>query len=329
MGNYLKIQQKILEQIKAKTRGKLVDTLIETLSISSDSAYRRIRLEKILTLDELIKISNDFNISIDQYITNDSAESVMFSFPFKTSQFDLEEYFTKILEHLTKIKNAGGIIYYSAKDIPIFHFFQDKKLLAFKFHYWLHTMNNSPEITKKEFDFDIIPAKLAQLTKSIYTVYTQITTHEIWNFETLTRTSNQITYYYELRIINKNQAIELQNKLVDLTNHLEQECLFGKKFYMDKPHHTNDENYSFYINEILATDNSIYAEYGNKKESFMPHIVLNYMITDNKKYSEFNKSVFDNVINKSVLISKVNERDRSKFFNFNRQHIEKELLKVT
>ncbi len=328
MNKYLNIQKNILEDIKIKTDAKLVDSLTETLSISSDSAYRRIRLEKVFTLDELIKISNKFNISIDQYITNNSSDSVLFSFPFKSSQFNLEEYFSKILDHLNKIKKADGIIYYSAKDIPIFHFFQDKKLLAFKFHYWLHTMKNSPEITKKKFDFNFLPAKLAQLTKSIYTVYTQIKTHEIWNFETLTRTSNQITYYYELGIIDKIQAIELQDKLIELINHLEQECLYGKKFYMNKPLHSNEENYSFYINEILATDNSIYAEYGDTKESFLPHIVLNYMITDNVKYSEFNKSVFDNVINKSTLISKVNEKERSKFFTFNKKHIEKELSKI-
>ena len=60
------IQDEILNEIKIKSDGKLVDVLMDTLHISLDSAYRRIRLEKILTLDEIIKISNKFNISIDQ-----------------------------------------------------------------------------------------------------------------------------------------------------------------------------------------------------------------------------------------------------------------------
>lgn len=328
MSNYLNIQQTILDEIKAKSKDKLVDVIMDTLSVSSDSAYRRIRLEKIFTLDELIKLSNTFNISLDQLITNNSSDSVLFSFPFKSSQFNLEEYFSKILEHLTKIKNAGGVMYYSAKDIPIFHFFQDKKLLAFKFHYWLHTMNNSPEITKKKFNFDFIPASLAQLTKKIYTVYSQITTHEIWNYETLTRTSSQVTYYYEMGIITESQANELQGRLIALIDHLEKECEIAKKFFVDNEPLSYEENYKFYFNEILAADNSIYAEYGNIKESFLPHIVLNYMTTDNIQYSEFNKSVFDNVINKSTLITKVNEKDRRKFFNYNRKFIEKQLQKI-
>lgn len=328
MSTYLDIQKTILEDIKSKSEGKLVDVLMNTLSISSDSAYRRIRLEKIFTLDELIKISNEFNISIDQLISNNTSESVLFSFPFKSSQFNLEEYFTKILDHLTKIKNGDGTMYYSAKDIPIFHFFQDKKLLAFKFHYWLHTMNNTPEMFKGSFNYDFIPASLAQLTKRIYTVYSQIRTHEIWNLETLTRTSSQITYYYELGIITEEQANDLQERLLSLSDHLERQCEIGTKYFIDNQPLSQEENYHFYYNEILAADNSIYAEYGSIKESFLPHIVLNYMTTDNEQYSNFNKTVFDNVINKSTVITKVNEKGRKKFFNHNKKFINKELQKI-
>ena len=328
MTNYLDIQNKILDEIKTKSEDKLVDILMEALSISSDSAYRRIRLEKIFTLDELIKISETFNISLDQIITNKSSESVLFSFPFKSSQFNIQEYFNKIYEHLLKVKKGNGTIYYSAKDIPIFHFFQDKKLLAFKMHYWLHTMNNQSDIQKNSFSFDFIPADLAEITKKIYTVYSQINTHEIWNNGTLTRTASQVYYYYELGIVNEIQAKELLNRLLELTNHLEKECELGTKYFLDNQPLSKEENYQLYYNEILAADNSIYAEYNGIKESFLPHIVLNYMITDNEQYSNFNKTVFDNVINKSTLVSKVNEKGRRKFFNYNRKFINKEIQKL-
>lgn len=328
MENYLMIQDKLLNEIKDKSEGKLVDVLIDTLHISLDSAYRRIRLEKTLTLDEIIKISNTFNISIDHLISHDSSDSVLFSFPFKSSQFDLKEYFEKILTHLKKVKDANGVMYYSAKDIPIFHFFQDKKLLAFKFHYWLNTMNHKDEMMQKEFNYDFLPASIAELTKKIYTIYTQINTHEIWNYETLTRSSSQITYYYEMGIIDKTQANELQTRLIDFINHIENECKLGKKYFIDNEPMSTEENYQFYYNEIMAADNSIYAEYGNTKESFLPHIVLNYMVTDNVQYSEYNKSVFDTVINKSTLITKVNEKDRRRFFNFNKEFIKKQLNRI-
>lgn len=326
--NYLDIQKEILNQIDKYSNNKLVDELMETLSISSDSAYRRIRLEKTFTLDELIKVSNNYNLSLDQLITNGSSDSVLFSFPFKTNTFNLEEYFLKILNHLKKIKDNKGTMYYSAKDIPIFHFFQNKKLLAFKFHYWLNMMDSRSELISNKFNYDFIPARLAELTKQIFTVYAQIETHEIWNFETLTRTSSQITYYYELGLIDETQAIDLQNTLKDFSQHFKKQCEKSNKFFMNEEPFNNEENYHFYTNEIIATDNSIYAEYADVKESFLPHIVLNYMITDNKQYSEFNKSVFNNVIQKSTLISSVNEKDRIKFFNYNEKFISKQLLKI-
>ena len=230
--------------------------------------------------------------------------------------------------HLKKVKDEKGTMYYLAKDIPIFHFFQDKKLLAFKFHYWLNTMNHNDELMEKDFSYDFLPASIASLTKKIYTIYTQIKTHEIWNYETLTRSSSQITYYYEMGIINQTQARELQIRLIDFINHIEQECKIGKKYFIDNEPMSSEENYQLYYNEIMAADNSIYAEYGNNKESFLPHIVLNYMTTDNLQYSEYNKSVFDNVIHKSTLISKVNEKDRRRFFNFNKAFVQKQLRRI-
>jgi hypothetical protein len=129
-------------------------------------------------------------------------------------------------------------------------------------------------------------------------------------------------------IITIRQAEDLQLRLIDLINHIENECNLGKKYFIDSQPLSSDENYILYYNEIMSADNSIYAEYGNIKESFLPHIVLNYMTTDNIKYSEYNKSVFDTVINKSILISKVNEKDRKKFFNFNKEFIQKQLHRL-
>ena len=52
------------------------------------------------------------------------------------------------------------------------------------------------------------------------------------------------------------------------------------------------------------------------------------MTTDNIKYSEYNKTVFDNLISKSTLITRVNEKDRRKFFNFNKDFIEKQIKRM-
>lgn len=328
---YVDVQTKLLQKVKDKisTNDKLVDVLADVLNVSSDSAYRRIRNEKILTLDEVLLLCIKFSISFDETIGDANNNTVAFSFNFKDSNYDFQTYLTTVIEHLNKIRNENGTMYYSAKDIPIFHFFQSKELTAFKIYYWLRTMsNNQTEFTNNKFNFDIIPAKLQEVTKQIYTSYSQVKSHEIWNYETIHSTTNQIIYYRDLNYITKDQAIVLLQKLKELLNHLQEEVDHEYKYHIGNKAVGTDPNFKFYFNEILSADNSIYAEYGDIKESYKPHIVLNYMTTNNEQYCSYIKSVFEGVIKKSTLISGVNEKDRNLFFNYNHQRVDKALKKL-
>lgn len=327
--SYLTVQEKLLNKVKSQSEEKLVDVLMDALNVSSDSAYRRIRNEKILTLDEILVICRKFQISFDETIEDSDSNTVAFSFNFKDSNYDFLEYLDTVIQQLNKIKKENGVMYYSAKDIPIFHFFQNKELTAFKIYYWLRTMSNSTtELSQNKFSFDMIPAKLQEVTKQIYTSYSQVKSHEIWNHETIHSTINQIIYYKDLSYISEPQAIILLNKLRDTILHLQEEVENEYKYHIGNKAIGEEANFKFYFNEILAADNSIYAEYGETKESYKPHIVLNYMTTTNEQYCDYTKSIFEGVIKKSTLISGVNEKDRSLFFNYNLKRIDRALRKI-
>ena len=327
--DYIEVQNNLLKKVEEKTEEKLVDVLSEKLNISNDSAYRRIRGEKIMTLDEILILSTKFNISLDETIGQSKNNIVAFSFDFQDSNYDFKEYLKTIIEQLNKIKKENGTMYYSAKDVPIFHFFQIKELAAFKIYYWLKTMSNSKsDIILKKFDFDILSAEIQSVTKQIYTSYTQVKSHEIWNYETIHSTINQVLYYKDLGYITTKQAATIFDKLKELLSHLEEEVKFEFKYHTGNKFIGQEKNLKFYYNEIIAADNSIYAEYGEIKESFKPHIILNYMTTNNTQYCEYVKSLFDNVIQKSTLISGVNEKDRRMFFNYNKKKIISAMKKI-
>lgn len=327
--DYNEVQEKLLQKVNDKTDGKLVDVLSEVLNISDDSSYRRIRKEKIFTLDEILLLCTKFNISFDETIGDAKNNIVAFSFNFKDSNYDFSEYLDTVINQLNRIKKENGTMYYSAKDIPIFHFFQSKELTAFKVFYWLKTMsNNKTEFTNSKFSFDMIPAEIQSVTKQIYTSYAQVKSHEIWNYETIHSTINQVLYYKDLGYINNEQAIVLLNKLEELLQHLQEEIENEYKYHIGNKSIGNTPNFKFYFNEIITADNSIYAEYGNIKESFKPHIVLNYMTTNNVQYCEYIKSIFEGVIKKSTLISGVNEKDRRIFFNYNYKKINRAIQKI-
>lgn len=326
--SYLDVQQKLIEQIKTKTSGKIVDVLGEALSISSDSAYRRIRNEKIFTLDEILKVCTKFDLSFDEAIGDANNNTVAFSFHFKTSNYDFSEYLSTVIDHIDRVKKEGGTMYYSAKDIPVFHFFQSKELTAFKIFYWLRTMSNDNELTKQKFDFEMIPAKLREVTKKIYTSYAQVKSYEIWNHETIHSTINQITYYKDSDYISTEQASVLLHELKKLIIHLSEEAEHQFKYHIGNKAIGDEPNFNLYYNEIIAADNSIYAEYGNVKESYKPHIVLNYMITNNVQYCNYIKTVFDGVLKKSTIVSGVNEKERNQFFNYNLKRIDRAIKKL-
>ena len=66
--NVIELQQQLFQLIKSKLPGdtSVAEELSELLKISSDSAYRRMRGEKSITLDEFYKIATHYKISVDQ-----------------------------------------------------------------------------------------------------------------------------------------------------------------------------------------------------------------------------------------------------------------------
>ncbi len=66
--NTEEIQQQLFGEIKRKIgeNGSAADEIAGLLGISSDSAYRRMRGEKNISLDELYTLCSHYKISLDQ-----------------------------------------------------------------------------------------------------------------------------------------------------------------------------------------------------------------------------------------------------------------------
>lgn len=311
------VQKELFVQIKARTKTKLVDTISEVLHLSQDAAYRRIRNEKLLNLDEIIILSQAFNLSIDNHISVASKTKVVpFHFPFVGLDFDFTAYLQSILQNLQMIKEAGGTIYYSAKDIPMFHCFQIPELTKFKLFYWLKTMLSRRDYVGVKYANYEPDAEQLNICKEIQEVYSQVTSIEIWNYETIHSLISQISYYKTVGFMTTEEANSTLKSVTVLLEHLFVEAEMEHKSTIGKRSIQDSQNFKLFYNEVLAADNSIYAEVGDMKVAFMPHIILNYITTFDEDYCCYIKDVFESVMKKSTLISGVNEKDRSLFFNY-------------
>jgi hypothetical protein len=62
-------------------------------------------------------------------------------------------------------------------------------------------------------------------------------------------------------------------------------------------------------------DNMQLIQLGNTQITYINHSVINFITTQNPAFNEYMRKMFDNIAQKSTLISGVNEKDRVMFFN--------------
>jgi hypothetical protein len=325
MNKYQQIQTELLQQVKSQLAPgkKLVDELAEHLCISSDSAYRRIRLEKTLSLDEIIILADKFSISLDVFSKiSDRTNFIPFYFDFANQNFNLKKYLESLLENCLKLRSVNGQLFYSAKDVPIFYHFNYKSLSKFKMLYWLKSMvdhKDFKDITYEDFE---IKEEWKKLSTKVYQEFTKLETIEIWNYETTHSNIAQVLYYYETGYISLENAIAVLEDLKSELKDIQLSCVNESKLNPEHP------NLKIYYNEVISADNTILAKSPQGCLVFLPHIILNYMTTSNEKYCDYINNVFELVIKQSTLISGINEKERNKFFNYNYKRIDKAIMKL-
>lgn len=98
----LQIQNNFISKFKEAlpTSVGLAEELADVLGVSIDSAYRRIRGETELTIEEVYKLTKKYAISVDEVFSNRS-DTVTFSYTkLIDSAQNLENYFNRISTHL-------------------------------------------------------------------------------------------------------------------------------------------------------------------------------------------------------------------------------------
>jgi hypothetical protein len=318
-------QQLFFNHIKSKLPSHLsfVDEVAELLNISNDSAYRRIRGEKPIALDEIQVLCNKYQVSLDQLLNIESNTVIFSGNKLDHVSFRFDKYLQEIAHELELFKTLQKPqIYYYNKDIPIFHYMQFPELAAFKFFFWKRTLIGYPELARQQFNGEENDENTSQLAKKIIASYAEIPSIEIWNEESVHITIRQIEFYRQSNIFaNKHILLKVYLQLEELLNHIELQAEAGKKFLYNKSAASNAGSFNIYINECLIGDNTIFVQAGERQLSFLNHNGLNFIATEDKKFCDYTFKTLQNIITKSTLISVVGEKERSMFFNTLRSKI--------
>lgn len=318
-------QQLFFNHIKSKLAPhlSLVDEVAELLNISNDSAYRRIRGEKPIGLDEIQLLCNKYKVSLDQLLQIQTNTVIFSGNKIEPTSFTLNEYFQDMINQLTFFRTLDNPhFYYYNKDIPIFHFMQFPELNAFKLFFWKRTVLGYSELAREQFKGEEFDEDLSKKTKKIIELYSHIASTEIWNEESVHITIRQIELYRQLNLFaNKSVLIKVYDQLEELLNHLEAQAEAGKKYLYNQSVTPSSAAFEVYINECLIGANTIYVKGGDRQITFLNHNGLNFIGTQDKSFCDYTIQHMQHMIRRSAHISVVGERERGVFFNTLREKI--------
>jgi hypothetical protein len=315
------LQQQLFNFIKSsQPHISLADELCDLLDISHDSAYRRIRGEKPLTLDELKRICERFHISLDQVLQLQN-DAVVFHASPVLSFLDHLKGMLRQLKYLNSFKERQML--YLCKDLVIWQFYLFPEVAIFKTFFWMKTLLNQPEYSHQLFSlsensFD----ECLEIGRQINREYNELPCVELWNKESINSTLSQIQYYKDADIFKTRSDLEAVVDSFEKTlDHLEHQAEKGLKFMPGGSDVTYRAPLQLYINEVVIGSNTILAEGDKTKIAFIPYNVFSYMVTKDVSFTESNFHAFRNLVSRSTLISGTGEKERNKFFRLLKEKV--------
>ena len=293
-----------------------VHDLSELLGISYDSAYRRIRGEKELSLEELKSICFHYNISVDTLFSLRSNHVTFTSLAIGENGFNVDDWLHSLETAIRKICDSRQHeIIYAAKDIPVFYFFEFPEIAAFKFYFWNKALipNSSYENARLTLD---PPANLLETGRRMLACYTKIPPTEIWSEETISSLLRQIEYCFVSGFfMHKEDVFRLCVVLESLLHHVQEQAERGFQFMTGFPTEGVENSFKLFNNEVLVTDNTILVETDGRKTVYSTYNVINQLITTNPVFCDTIEKSLRNLMQKSTLISGTSAKERCRFFN--------------
>lgn len=278
------------------------DAIATALDISYDAAHRRTSGKSKLSLEESVQLASYFNCSLD-VLKEDGLNNIVAMR--KTQQIktaaDLENYFNTSsisVASLTALKNVT--LYYSAKDIPIFHTLSGNLLTRFKIYVWLRLLSSSDKPVS--FEAYKIPLSVIEAAKKLGNLYTGIPKTEIWDTTTFNSTLKQILFYYQAGMLTPETATSLCKQLSELLQSIAADV------------NNKDGDLNIYHNELLLMNNTVFIDTPYKKAFYVPFTFLSYFETSDVQTCEQAHTYIIEQLQQSKFLNTAGEREQHVFF---------------
>ena len=307
--------QWIRELIPAKA--SLVDTVAEILHVSSDSAYRRIRGETLLVLNEAKLLCDHFQLSLDHLFLLKNHSVVFEHSRLDLAHYDYDRFLLGLLQQLKNMnQSVNPEMIYCSKDLPVFHNFYFRPVFAFRYFFWMRTFIQHPDFQGRKFNMDCLSDATELIGRELTREYAELPSIEILNTECINAIISQIEFCKDAGYFsNPGDIRSIYDSLESTILHLKDQVDYGAKFLpADKNPSGRKKNFNFYYNRVLLGDNTILVSTGQERQVFLNYEALSYLNTKDKDFCDGCYSGLQHLMKKGSIISATSEKQRNIFF---------------
>jgi hypothetical protein len=308
-----------LDEIRKKIpqNSKLVNKLVDILYIEKEAVYRRLRREVPFTFQEIVTLSKNLGISLDNVLDIDTHKNRIFQLKLIEYMNPHEIDYSMIQDYVNIIQNSKnesitetGVVSNILPQTLYTGYKLISKFYIFKWHYhYSHSL-------VKPFHETIVPEKISNLLDANYIESKNIrNTFYILDSQVIQNLINDIKYFNTIRLIKDEDVASIKEELIQFTNYLEAIAVNG---YFQE----TKNKVQIYISNINIDTSYTFLDTLNCKLSMIWTFILTFTISMDKRTFNTMKSWFWSIVRNSSIITVTGEKERILFFETQRKIIE-------
>lgn len=287
-------------------------TVADVLGISLDAAYRRLRGQSPLTLEEGMNLAAALGLSLDALAASGKGQ-IVFELEAAADDHDSR---TSNLERLLQMGKAlaedpEARIVHTQEDIIPFRMYGYRQLRAFKHYHWERLYADD---TASRFDPATENLQRDEAAAGIYKLYMRIPSLEVWSEYSLDSTLRQIRYDMETgHFATAEDALAVTADLHLLLDDLQEQARTGRK------HREND--FQLFWSEIAVFNGSLMLYAKGFQRVYAGHHTMHYLSTSNLDYCRQTEQWNDLLLRRSLNLTGYAEKLRYRFFRLLKQRV--------
>lgn len=294
---------------------KLVDVIMNILSLGKEAAYRRLRGEVPYTFDDIMKIAGKYNISLDAIVGNKIPGTALVN----TNIIDIEDPFnsykayldaqTAIFEEVNKRKN--GKVYLAFNLIPYVFYSSYRALSKFRLYRWIHQMDTSGK--QSRFNETQFPEDLWATHQKAINAFLRIKEVDfVFDKELFLNQVKDILLFAQLNLIDKEDMAQLKSELLQLLDDIAQMTSLPPESEIKRP---------LFISNVSFESSYLFFEAEDYQVGGLRLLGISVITTQHPWVCQQQKRWIESLKRYSTLISVSGEMDRYAFINQQREYI--------